>query len=73
MQTSNKTPYKPPSMTHKPASIAELQEIITMTKETVLKMAQLHGALQVTEKLLAVLTSQAASLRSQITDLKEGK
>ncbi|HIJ86576.1 MAG TPA: hypothetical protein HPP97_02700 [Desulfuromonadales bacterium] len=42
-----------------------------MTKETVLKLAQLNGALQVTEKLLAVLTQQAASLRSQITDLQE--
>lgn len=42
-----------------------------MTKESVLKLGQLHGALQVTEKLLAVLTQQAASLRSQINDLKE--
>ena len=44
-----------------------------MTKETVLKLAQLNGALQVTEKLLALLTSQAASLHSQITDIKEGE
>ena len=60
-------------MEHKPALIAELKEIITMNRETILRIAQLTGAVMVLEKLIANLTQQAAALHTQITELKEGE
>lgn len=42
-----------------------------MTKETVLRIAQLSGAVQVLEKLINNLEQQTAALNKQVNDLKE--
>lgn len=43
-----------------------------MNRETILRITLLTGALQATEKLIAALDQQAATLRGQIDELKRG-
>lgn len=44
-----------------------------MSREIILRIAQLTGAVQAIEKLIVALDQQATALHKQITELKEGE